>query len=145
MRAVLLAVSLLVINSQAFAAAFKCIDAQGRVNFTDKPCPEASSSTVVLDQPDVVVADKEESFGPAIDQPAAGSACEAAAKSRASIPSSVDFSRFWSAGFQAQANGRATYVSTFTAKNAFGVDQEFDIACYFSGSQLVSVSVNPSR
>lgn len=145
MRAVLLAVSLLLVNSHVFAAAFKCTDAQGRVNFTDKPCPEASSSTVVLDKPDFVAGDKEESVGPAIDRPAAGSACEAAAKHRASIPSSVDFSRFWSAGFQAQADGRASYASTFKAKNAFGVEQEFDIACYFKGSRLDSVSVTPSR
>ncbi|WP_376785232.1 DUF4124 domain-containing protein [Stutzerimonas nitrititolerans] len=123
---------------------YKCVDSQGRVNFTDGPCPAETDASVVRPMTFPAVA-TEDDFGPAIEQRDAGKACESAAKDRAAFPSTVDFSFLWSAGFQAQPDGRATYVSAFTAKNAFGVDLEFEIACYFKGKHLYKVDVSPAR
>lgn len=74
----------------------------------------------------------------------AANACEAAAKQRAIRPSSVDMSRAWSAAFQDRPDGTAFYQTTFTAENAFGAEDEFQISCHFKGYSLTDVSVRPA-
>lgn len=145
MHKFLLLVIALVINTGASATIYKCVGQDGAINFTDSPCHSSSAETVVQASPEAKTTMGEDSFGVAIDRAAAGRACEDAAKSKASIPSSVDFSRFWDASFQAYPGGRAAYLSAFTASNAFGVEQKFDIACHFKGLQLDAANVTPAR
>lgn len=78
-----------------------------------------------------------------ITQAEAANACEAAAKQRANRPGSVDMSRIWSAAFQERPDGSAVYQTTFTAGNAFGVEDTFQITCHFKGVNLTSVNVLP--
>lgn len=122
------------------APIYKCIDGAGRTQFTDQPCP-ATSAAEIISQPTEATVDPQ-FFGPAIDQTAAANQCEQAARRRANNPSTVNFSRFWSAAFQSFPDGRATYISQFKAKNGFGLELNFDIACYFKGDRLDRVAVN---
>lgn len=78
-----------------------------------------------------------------ITQTQAANACEDAAKQRASRPSSVDLSRLWSAVFQENPDGSAVYHTTFTAANAFGVEDSFQITCHFKGLSLTKAKVVP--
>lgn len=78
-----------------------------------------------------------------ITQKDAAKACESAAKKRANRPGSVDMSRIWSAAFQERPDGSAVYQTTFTAANAFGVEDKFQITCHFNGLTLTSVNVLP--
>ncbi|NQD80272.1 DUF4124 domain-containing protein [Pseudomonas sp. CrR14] len=125
------------------APIYKCVDQSGKTQFTDKPCTGSASGTL-LNAPKLVPIDVED-FGPAIKRADAAEACESAARRRANNPSTVDFSRFWSAAFADFPDGRATFASQFTAKNSFGVELRFDISCYFKGDNLAEVSVAEAR
>lgn len=76
-----------------------------------------------------------------IERLAAIKRCEQEARSRAHRPDSVDFSRILDLAFNARPNGETTVLSSFTAENAFGVENKFDIRCDFSGKQLKDVSI----
>lgn len=69
-------------------------------------------------------------------------ACEAAARSAATHPSTVDFSRFLNASFSVGENGRASLTSRFSARNAFNVQSDFQIYCLFNGTALIEASMN---
>lgn len=71
--------------------------------------------------------------------------CEQEARDRAHRADSVDFSRILDLGFNSRPNGESTVVSTFTAENAFGVENKFDIRCDFSGERLIDVSISRAR
>lgn len=79
----------------------------------------------------------------AVTERAANRACEQAAKARALIPSSVDFSRILDANFVTRPNGISTFTSTLTATNGLGAENRFFISCTFEGSTLADVSVKP--
>ncbi|MDP3978326.1 MAG: DUF4124 domain-containing protein [Pseudomonas sp.] len=79
----------------------------------------------------------------AVTERAANRACEQAAKARALIPASVDFSRILDANFVTRPNGISTFTSTLTATNGFGAENRFFISCTFEGPTLADVSVKP--
>lgn len=79
----------------------------------------------------------------AVTERVANRECEQAAKARALIPSSVDFSRILDANFVTRPNGISTFTSTLTATNGFGAENRFFISCTFEGPTLADVSVKP--
>lgn len=79
----------------------------------------------------------------AVTERVANRACEQAAKERALLPSSVDFSRILDANFVTRPNGISTFTSTLTATNGLGSESRFFISCTFEGPTLSDVSVKP--
>ena len=77
-----------------------------------------------------------------IDRGAAVLACEQAAKAAATNPQTVDFSTFMDVAYLTYPNGRSRLLSSFTAKNAFGVEGKFTIGCLFDGQELIETVVN---
>lgn len=71
-----------------------------------------------------------------IGRGAAVIACEKAAKEAANNPQTVDFSQFLDVAFVPYPNGNSRLVSSFTAKNSFGVEGKFNIECFFEGGAL---------
>ena len=71
-----------------------------------------------------------------IGQGAAVIACERAAREAANNPQTVDFSQFLDVAFVPYPNGNSRLVSSFTAKNSFGVEGKFNIECFFEGDAL---------
>jgi hypothetical protein len=69
-------------------------------------------------------------------------ACEQAAKNAANNPQTVNFSTFMDVAYIPYPNGRSRLLSSFTAKNAFGVEGKFTIGCLFEGSNLIETVVN---
>ena len=61
-----------------------------------------------------------------VDKNLAVQACEDYAKSQATHPSTVEFSRVWNLAIQESANGNTRVSSTFTAKNAFNLETKYD-------------------
>lgn len=92
-------------------------------------------------------ADSAKSFAaiPNIDRATAVQVCEQAAKMAANNPQTVDFSRFMDVAFLTYPNGRSRLLSTFSAKNAFGVEGKFNIGCLFDGSQLIETNITENR
>lgn len=82
------------------------------------------------------------SFAPVdpIDERAAREACWAAAKERATHPSTVDISTF-GGQFNSDESGGASYRTTFTAKNAFNLTLDFTIWCSFKGNDFTGVDI----
>lgn len=78
---------------------------------------------------------------PTISRSAAASACESAARKEASHPTTVEFSRVWDAAFREREDGSALYASRFSAQNAFGVEQRFDIRCRFQGQTISELEI----
>lgn len=76
-----------------------------------------------------------------LSQTAAVDACEVVAKSAATHPSTVDFSRFVDLSYFAHKNGNVRVTSTFTAKNALNLELKYDIYCFFEGNKLVEHSI----
>jgi len=81
---------------------------------------------------------------PNIDRATAIQSCELAAKMAANNPQTVAFSKFLDVAFITYPNGRGRLLSTFTAKNAFGVEGKFNIGCLFEGNQLIETSLSQS-
>lgn len=77
-----------------------------------------------------------------IDRGDAVVACERAAKAAANNPQTVDFSTFMDVAYLTYPNGRSRLLSSFTAKNAFGVEGKFTIGCLFEGQELIETVVN---
>lgn len=73
--------------------------------------------------------------GPAVD------ACEAAVKSAATHPSTVSFSRIMDLSFDQAPSGRSQVLSTFTAKNSFGLELKYRVSCIFDGYLLVETAI----
>lgn len=80
-----------------------------------------------------------------IDRATAVQQCERAARMAANNPQTVDFSRFLDVAFLTYPNGRSRLLSTFLAKNGFGVEGKFNIGCLFEGGQLIETSISESR
>ncbi|MGZ2748341.1 hypothetical protein [Burkholderia stagnalis] len=68
------------------------------------------------------------------------SLCQEYAKSKASHPSTVDFS-IWGARVVEQSDGSVIARSTFTARNGFGAELKFEVACQVNGSGVVDGAV----
>lgn len=71
--------------------------------------------------------------------------CEQEARDRAYRADSVDFSRILDLAFNTRPNGESTVISSFTAENAFGAENKFDIRCDFSGERLIDVRISRAR
>lgn len=72
-------------------------------------------------------------------------ACERAAKDAANNLQTVDFSRFMDVAFVPYANGNSRLISSFTAKNAFGVEGKFRIECFFEGGTMTEQNISEQR
>ena len=88
-------------------------------------------------EPSDVAAGRTFAATPNIAQAAALQACEAAVKSAATHPSTVRFSRVMDVAFTRHASGRSRLLSTFTAKNSFGLELKYRVSCLFDGYTLI--------
>jgi hypothetical protein len=80
-----------------------------------------------------------------IDKARAVRLCENYAKSAANFPSTVDFSTFWDLAVTEHPNGNTTVLSSFTAKNAFGLELEHNIRCLLDPSGLIEANIFEKR
>lgn len=76
-----------------------------------------------------------------IDQATAVRLCEEYAKANATHPSTVKFSRVMSLSVTEHANGNTTVLSTFTAKNSFGLELKYDIRCLLNSNGIIEGSI----
>jgi len=77
----------------------------------------------------------------AIDRSAAIKICINEARSKATIPSSVDWSGLSGVNFDPKLNGNAVMGIDFTAENAIGGEQKFKIFCFFDGQELTEATI----
>lgn len=91
-------------------------------------------------------ADKSHNFAAAlnINKGDALVACQDAAKMAATNPQTVNFSAFLDVAFVPYPNGNSRLLSTFKAKNSFGVESQFRIHCFFEGATLTERSIEPT-
>ena len=71
--------------------------------------------------------------------------CENYAKSKATHPSTLDFSRFMDLSVLETPNGRTRVTSTFTAKNSFNLELEHNISCLLNSNGLIEASISEAR
>lgn len=76
-----------------------------------------------------------------LNRTAAVNACEAYAKSAATHPSTVDFSRFMDLAYGTTPGGRAEVNTSFTAKNGFNLEIKYQIRCLYDGPQMIEASI----
>jgi hypothetical protein len=80
-----------------------------------------------------------------VDRGGAVQLCQQAAKEAANNPQTVSFSKFMDLAFVPYANGNTRVISSFTAKNAFGVESKFRIECFFEGSTMTERIIEEDR
>ena len=80
-----------------------------------------------------------------IDKTKAADLCEAYAKTKASHPSTVDFSRVLDLNVSEGPNGRTQVNSTFTARNSFGLELKFQIQCWFDENRFIEGRIAEAR
>lgn len=80
-----------------------------------------------------------------IDHGQAVALCEGYAKSHATHPCTVDFSRVLDVAISDGANGNTRVTSTFTAKNSFNLKLKYNIACLLNASGLIEAQVNEAK
>lgn len=80
-----------------------------------------------------------------IDHGQAVTLCESYAKSHATHPSTVDFSRVLDVAVSDGANGNTRVTSTFTAKNSFNLKLKYNIACLLNASGLIEAQINEAK
>lgn len=80
-----------------------------------------------------------------VDRSGAVQLCEQAAKEAANNPQTVSFSKFMDLAFVPYANGNTRIISSFRAKNAFGVESKFRIECFFEGSTMTEQNIEEDR
>lgn len=92
-------------------------------------------------------ADRSKSFAAIrnVDRGDAVLACEQAAKEAANKPQSVSFSKFMDLSYVPYANGNTRIISSFTAKNGFGVESKFRIECFFEGNAITERNIEEDR
>lgn len=92
-------------------------------------------------------ADKGKSFAAIrnVDRSGAVQLCEQAAKEEANNPQTVSFSKFMDLAFVPYANGNTRVISSFTAKNAFGVESKFRIECFYEGGIMTERNIAEDR
>lgn len=72
-------------------------------------------------------------------------ACERRAKSSATHPQTVSFSRFMDLATVQHPNGRTTVSSSFTASNAFGMKLKYNIRCLFDTKSLIEAEITEAN
>lgn len=80
-----------------------------------------------------------------IDRALAIQMCEEHAKASATHPSTVEFSKFLDLVVSEHPNGNTTVTSTFTAKNSFNLELQYDIRCLVNAQGLFEGSINETR
>ncbi|AOJ60971.1 hypothetical protein J3L14_20505 [Burkholderia pseudomallei] len=70
--------------------------------------------------------------------------CQDYARSKATHPSTVDFSLLGTRVAE-QSDGSVIAASTFTAKNGFGLELKYEVACQVNGSGIVEAGVREAR
>lgn len=71
--------------------------------------------------------------------------CEGYAKSSASHPSTVDFSRIMDLSVYETPNGRTRVTSTFSAKNSFNLELKYVISCLLDSNGLIEAEITESQ
>ncbi len=104
-------------------------------------CGTGASVFNVWFSPDDAVGDASFAAIRPIGRAAGADACEASAKAAANHPSTVSFSRIMDLAYQEHPSGRARVVSSFTAKNGFGLELKYRIDCLFDGSRLIETQI----
>jgi hypothetical protein len=66
-------------------------------------------------------------------------------RSAATHPSTVSFSRIMDLSFDQAPSGRSQVLSTFTAKNSFGLELKYRVSCLFDGYLLVETAIAEDR
>ncbi|HEF4736136.1 hypothetical protein KTD19_26440 [Burkholderia multivorans] len=66
--------------------------------------------------------------------------CQDYTRSQVTHPSTVDFS-IWGARVVEQPDGSVIVGSTFTAKNGFGAELKFEVACQVNGQGILDAAV----
>jgi hypothetical protein len=67
--------------------------------------------------------------------------CESYAKSHATHPSTVKFSRLLDILVNQHPNGRTAVMSSFKAKNSFNMELEYAIRCLFDATDLIEARI----
>jgi len=80
-----------------------------------------------------------------INKSRATNLCENYAKSKASHPSTVDFSRIMDLSIYETPNGRTRVTSTFTAKNSFNLELKHRISCLLDSNGLIEASISEAK
>lgn len=80
-----------------------------------------------------------------IDKSLAIKQCENYAKSNATHPSTVDFSRFMDLAVTEHPNGNTTVKSSFTAKNSFNLELKYNIRCLSNASGLFESNISEAK
>lgn len=80
-----------------------------------------------------------------INKSKATNLCENYAKSKASHPSTVDFSRIMDLSIYETPNGRTSVTSTFTAKNSFNLELKHKISCLFDSNGIIEASISEAK
>lgn len=80
-----------------------------------------------------------------IDKSVAIKQCENYAKSNATHPSTVDFSKFMDLAVTEHPNGNTTVMSSFTAKNSFNLQLKYNIRCLSNASGLFEANITESK
>lgn len=70
--------------------------------------------------------------------------CQDYARSKAAHPSTVDFSLLGTRVAE-QSDGSVIAASTFTAKNGFGLELKYEVACQVNGSGVVEAGIREAR
>ena len=76
-----------------------------------------------------------------IDKSLAIKQCESYAKSNATHPSTVDFSKFMDLEVTEHPNGNTTVMSSFKAKNSFNLELKYNIRCLSNASGLFEANI----
>lgn len=71
--------------------------------------------------------------------------CENYAKSNATHPSTVDFSRIMDLSVYETPNGRTRVTSTFTAINSFNLKIKHKISCLLDSNGLIEANINEAK
>ena len=90
---------------------------------------------------DVAYADASYAGGKPPERTSAINACEAYAKSAATHPSTVDFSRTMDMVFLTSPTGRAEVNTSFTAKNGFNLEIKYQIRCLYEGNKMTKAEI----
>ena len=94
--------------------------------------------------PRYMAVDTSRDYTSAMSSDKAAPICESAARDRIVHPSTADFS-ILGRGFKSFDDGTAIFATTFTARNSFNLELEYQVACDFTGSTLTDVKIVEAR
>lgn len=80
-----------------------------------------------------------------VDKSLAIKQCENYAKSNATHPSTVDFSKLMDLAITEHPNGNTTVISSFRAKNNFNLELKYNIRCLSNASGLFEANINEAK